>query len=102
MIESDQSDDDIQPKFGSNSASHSSPHSSLRIAQQGVGRKLNSLTGNFERRQQIVIFSDTNVSHFRSLGSLPTQGRGTKWMIPPEGALLGLLPVFSSTIIVQM
>ena len=42
-----------------------------------MGRKLNSLTGNFERRQQIVIFSDTNVSHFRSLGALP-QGKGDR------------------------
>ena len=44
-------------------------------------QEIKQFNWEFEQRRQIVIFSDTNVSHFRSLGSLP-QRRGTKWMMP--------------------
>ena len=53
------------------------PEDCTTVFLRELFRKLNSLTGNFGRRQQIVIFSDTNVSHFRSLGALP-QGKGDR------------------------
>ena len=61
-------------------------HIQIQIQTQrfssGSVQEIKPFNWEFWGRQQIVIFSDTNVSHFRSLGSLPVQGKGTKWMIP--------------------